>query len=96
MSIIQRRRVNSVSDNSAPSSNTSEGSEIQDWNSDGEPQSLPVKLHETLSLMAENEEDCEDVPLRQESSIVTETEQMQIENFFGGLGTQVGRKRANI
>uniref|UniRef100_U5ES45 Putative misexpression suppressor of ras 3 n=1 Tax=Corethrella appendiculata TaxID=1370023 RepID=U5ES45_9DIPT len=105
MAHMHRRRLGSVSDNSAPSSDISEGSEIceqvPDWSLDGEPQSLPQLFQQTLSIGSGSQHSNslyinDDVELRSHdtisldnSGIITEYERSQIESFFSGLGTEV-------
>jgi len=74
----QRRRLNSISDNSTPSSDISEGSETQEWHQLESPNAETLNLRlDNLSL-----DTCH-------STEVTENERMQIESFFSGLGTEV-------
>lgn len=88
MAHLPRHRLNSLSGNSTPSSDTSDGSETFDasnheWQSDS---------HNTHSLMFDNLDlRLDNLSLDTTTSIaeVTENERTQIESFFSGLGTEV-------
>lgn len=88
MTHMTRRRLGSVSDNSAPSSDASEGSEISealhDWNIESASQ---VK---DLFLRHEQDEPSDSDDTITDSGIISEQERAQIESFFSGLGTEVG------
>lgn len=84
-----RQRLNSLSDNSTPSSDISEGSETYDasstsheWQLDGQNahsliiDNLDLRL-DSLSL------DTNSIPE------ISDNERAQIESFFSGLGTEV-------
>jgi len=89
MAHLQRQRLNSLSDNSTPSSDISEGSETYDasstsheWQLDGQNahsliiDNLDLRL-DSLSL------DTNSIPE------ISDNERAQIESFFSGLGTEV-------
>lgn len=83
-----RRRQNSISDNSTPSSDVSEGSETceasstHDWQLDS--QNSHSLILDNLDLRLDS------LSLENNSvSEVTDSERAQIESFFSGLGTEV-------
>lgn len=86
---MTRRRINSMSDNSAPSSDASEGaSEISDsvthdWNIES--------THQVKDLFCVNQDndqsDSDETTI--DTGIINEQERQQIESFFSGLGTEV-------
>lgn len=89
MAHLPRRRLNSLSDNSTPSSDISEGSETYEassyeWQLDSKNShslivdSLDLRL-DSLSLDTNS------------AAEITDTERTQIESFFSGLGTEVSR-----
>ncbi|CAO1359137.1 unnamed protein product [Diamesa hyperborea] len=87
MAQLPRRRLNSLSDNSTPSSDISEGSEdcrssTNEWNY--ESQNAHSLIVDNLDLQLDS--------LSLENSSVSEisdNERAQIESFFSGLGTEV-------
>ena len=87
MAQLPRRRLNSLSDNSTPSSDISEGSEdcrssTNEWNY--ESQNAHSLIVDNLDLRLDS--------LSLENSSVSEindNERAQIESFFSGLGTEV-------
>lgn len=88
MAHLPRYRLNSLSDNSTPSSDVSEGSETYDasnheWRSDS--QTAHSSIFDNLDLRLDS------LSLDTNTSIaeVTEIERTQIESFFSGLGTEV-------
>jgi hypothetical protein len=98
---LQRRRLGSVSDNSAPSSDISEVSELcetsgNDWNSDGEPHSMPAKLQYSLGLMPHDTSGQFEDELELDNGLISEYERSQIESFFSGLGTEVSKRQTVI
>jgi hypothetical protein len=88
-----RTRLGSLSDNSPPSSDISEGSETYehtpDWQLDNGSQNI-----NGLFINADND-------LRQDSlsidsnGMLTDIERGQVESFFSGLGTEVSFSRVN-
>lgn len=87
MAHLPRRRLNSLSDNSTPSSDISEGSETyeasgHEWQLDSNAHSLIV---DNLDLHLDS------LSLDTNSAIpeITDNERAQIESFFSGLGTEV-------
>lgn len=89
MTHMTRRRLGSISDNSAPSSDASEGaSEISDsvtheWNIES--------THQVKDLFCVNQDndqsDSDEATI--DTGIISEQERAQIESFFSGLGTEV-------
>lgn len=93
MAHLPRRRLNSLSDNSTPSSDISEGSETYEasghdsWQLDSQANSLIV---DNLDLCLDN------LSLDTNSiAEITDNERAQIESFFSGLGTEVSTTRVN-
>jgi hypothetical protein len=91
MAHLPRRRLNSLSDNSTPSSDISEGSETyeasgHDWQLDS--QNAHSLIVDNLDLHLDN------LSLDTNSAIpeITDNERAQIESFFSGLGTEVSFK----
>lgn len=91
MTHMMRRRLGSMSDHSAPSSDASEGaSEISDsvthdWNIESTHQVKDLFL---MNSQSENDQsDSDDTTI--DSGIINEQERAQIESFFSGLGTEV-------
>lgn len=88
MAHLPRRRLNSLSDNSTPSSDISEGSETyeassHEWQLDSKNSSVIV---DNLDLRLDS------LSLDTNSvAEITDTERAQIESFFSGLGTEVSR-----
>ena len=91
MAQLPRRRLNSLSDNSTPSSDISEGSEdcrssTNEWNY--ESQNAHSLIVDNLDLRLDS--------LSLENSSVSEisdNERAQIESFFSGLGTEVSTQQ---
>lgn len=89
---MARRRLGSISDHSAPSSDASEGaSEISDsvthdWNIESTHQ---VKDLFCVSQDNNDQSDSDDTTTI-DTGIINEQERAQIESFFSGLGTEVG------
>lgn len=88
MAHLPRRRLNSLSDNSTPSSDISEGSETyeassgHDWQLD--LQNAHSLIIDTLDLRLDS------LSLDTNSvAEITDHERAQIESFFSGLGTEV-------
>lgn len=86
---MMRRRLGSMSDNSAPSSDASEGaSEISDsiahdWNIESTHQ-----VKDLFCVSQENDgSDSDDTTV--DTGIISDQERAQIESFFSGLGTEV-------
>ena len=92
MAHMPRRRQNSISDHSTPSSDISEGSETCEASSTHEWQ---LDNHNTHSLMLDNLDLRLDSLSLENSSIseITDNERAQIESFFSGLGTYERRRR---
>lgn len=88
MAHLPRRRLNSLSDNSTPSSDISEGSETYDASSGHEWQ---LDSHNSHSLIVDNLDLRLDSLSLDTNSIaeITDHERAQIESFFSGLGTEV-------
>lgn len=95
MAHLPRRRLGSVSDNSAPSSDISDGSEsceiVPDWSCMGDGDSHhKINLQHPNALFINDE-----VELRHDSisldnsGIIADFERAQLESFFSGLGTEV-------
>lgn len=87
MAHLPRRRLNSLSDNSTPSSDISEGSETyeasgHDWQ---------LGSQNSHSLIVDNLDLRLDSLSLDTNSIaeITDNERAQIESFFSGLGTEV-------
>lgn len=89
MARLPRRRLNSLSDNSTPSSDISEGSETyeasgHEWQLDS--QNSHSLIVDNLDLHLDN------LSLDTNSiAEITDNERAQIESFFSGLGTEVSR-----
>lgn len=85
MTHMTRRRLGSMSDNSAPSSDASEISDsvTHDWNIES--------THQVKDLFLVNQDndqsDSDDTTI--DTGIINEQERAQIESFFSGLGTEV-------
>ena len=88
MAHLPRRRLNSLSDNSTPSSDISEGSETYEASSGHEWQ---LDSHNSHSLIVDNLDLRLDSLSLDTNSIaeITDHERAQIESFFSGLGTEV-------
>jgi hypothetical protein len=88
MAHLPRRRLNSMSDNSTPSSDISEGSETYEASSGHEWQLDSQNAH---SLIVDNLDLRLDSLSLDTNSIaeITDHERAQIESFFSGLGTEV-------
>ena len=88
MAHLPRQRLNSLSDNSTPSSDISEGSESYDvsgheWQLDS--QNSHSLIVDNLDLHLDS------LSLDTNSAIneISDSERAQIESFFSGLGTEV-------
>lgn len=86
---MPRRRLGSVSDNSAPASDSSEGSETYeiapaDWSLEQDNHMNIESQHNSLFINSE-----EDSLSSENSGVVTDGERGQVESFFSGLGTEV-------
>lgn len=87
---LPRRRLNSLSDNSTPSSDISEGSETYDVSTSSHEWQLDANAH---SLIVDNLDLRLDSLSLDTNSIaeITDNERAQIESFFSGLGTEVSK-----
>lgn len=92
MARLPRRRLNSLSDNSTPSSDISEGSET--YEASGHEWQLDSQ--NSHSLIVDNLDLHLDSLSLDTNSIaeITDNERAQIESFFSGLGTEVSRLSA--
>jgi hypothetical protein len=90
MAHLPRRRLNSLSDNSTPSSDISEGSETYEASSSHDWQ---LDSHNAHSLIVDNLDLRLDSLSLDTNSIaeITDHERAQIESFFSGLGTEVSK-----
>jgi hypothetical protein len=96
--VQMRRRLNSMSDNSTPSSDISEGSETceashhdQDWQIESHNRNTKSLILDNLDLRLDS--------LSLETSGVSEVsdaERVQIESFFSGLETEVSAFKITI
>jgi hypothetical protein len=93
MAHLPRRRLNSLSDNSTPSSDISEGSET--YEASGH-ESWQLDSQGAHSLIVDNLDLRLDSLSLDTNSIaeITDNERAQIESFFSGLGTEVSRRAA--
>lgn len=90
MAHLSRRRLNSLSDNSTPSSDISEGSET--YENSGHEWQLDSQIAHSLII--------DNLDLRLDSlsldtnsiAEITDNERAQIESFFSGLGTEVSSR----
>lgn len=91
MAHLPRRRLNSLSDNSTPSSDISEGSET--YEASGHEWQLDSQ--NSHSLIVDNLDLRLDSLSLDTNSIaeITDNERAQIESFFSGLGTEVSSKK---
>jgi hypothetical protein len=94
MAHLPRRRLNSLSDNSTPSSDISEGSETYEASSSGHEWQLDSQ--NSHSLIVDNLDLRLDSLSLDTNSIaeITDHERAQIESFFSGLGTEVSINHA--
>lgn len=92
MAQLPRRRLNSLSDNSTPSSDISEGSET--YSASGHE--WQIDSQNTHSLIVDNLDLRLDSLSLDTNSVadITDNERAQIESFFSGLGTEVSSKTA--